>query len=93
VTLRGDALESDAGRLRDLLNDQPSEAAALYTGPFLDGLSVPDPIFEEWLLATRSEFHALRWKPLQARMTRQLPSIASDVYWRSIRCARRRTAN
>jgi TolB-like protein/DNA-binding SARP family transcriptional activator len=66
VTLRGDALESDAGRLRDLLNDQPGEAAALYTGPFLDGLSVPDPIFEEWLLATRSEFHALVCEALEA---------------------------
>jgi TolB-like protein len=59
VTLRGDAVESDVRRLRSLLKDEPAEAVTLYDGPFLDGLSVPDPAFEDWLLATRSELHAL----------------------------------
>ena len=59
VTLRGEALEIDVGRLRSLVKDDPAEAAALYDGPFLDGLSVPDPSFEDWLLSMRSELHAL----------------------------------
>ncbi len=59
VTLRGDALESDIGRFRTLLDDDPAAAAALYDAPFLDGLSVPDPAFEEWLRTTRLELHGL----------------------------------
>jgi DNA-binding SARP family transcriptional activator/TolB-like protein len=82
VTLRGDALESDAGRLRELMTEHPREAAALYTGPFLDGLSVPDPAFEEWLLATRSEFHALACDALEA-------AADSDDTTTAIDCLRR----
>jgi TolB-like protein/DNA-binding SARP family transcriptional activator len=82
VTLRGEALESDAGCLRELLNDQPGEAAALYTGPFLDGLSVPDPTFEEWLLATRSEFHRVACDALEA-------AADSDDTTAAIDCLRR----
>jgi TolB-like protein/DNA-binding SARP family transcriptional activator len=78
VTLRGDALESDAGRLRELLNDQPGKAAALYTGPFLDGLSVPDPAYEEWLLATRSEFHTLACDALEAAAGSNDTTTATD---------------
>jgi len=64
--LRGEALVCDATRLRELLNDRPGEAAALYDGPFLDGFSLSDPAFEEWLQATRSEFHKLACDALEA---------------------------
>jgi TolB-like protein len=65
VTLRGDAVDCDVQRLRSLIEDDPAAAAALYDGPFLDGLSVPDPGFEEWFLATRSELHALACDTLE----------------------------
>ena len=57
VTLHGTALESDVGRFHALVDADPASAAALYDGPFLDGLSVPDPAFEDWLIATRSALH------------------------------------
>lgn len=59
VALRGDLLESDVGRFHALLAEDPASAAALYDGPFLDGLSIPDPHFEEWLRATRAELQNL----------------------------------
>lgn len=65
VTFRGAALESDVQRFRALVDDQPAEAAALYDGPFLDGLSVPAPAFEEWLVATRSALHIKACNALQ----------------------------
>ena len=57
VTLLGDALEIDVADFRDQLSVNPTGAAALYDGPFLDGLTIPDPAFEEWQTATRSELH------------------------------------
>ena len=56
VTLRGDALESDISRFRARANNDPA-ATGLDKGPFLDGLSVPAPAFDEWVRAIRSELH------------------------------------
>jgi len=66
VTLCGAAIDCDVQRLRALAKTQPAEAATLYGGPFLDGLSIPDPAFEEWLLSTRTEIHALACEALEA---------------------------
>ncbi len=57
VTLRGDAVEIDVARFRDALAGRPMAAVDLYAGPFLDGLTVPDPAFDEWLAVTRAECH------------------------------------
>jgi TolB-like protein/predicted Zn-dependent protease len=57
VMLRADAVDSDVTRFRTLLADDPAGAAAIYDGLLLDGLSIPDPAFEQWLAATRSELH------------------------------------
>jgi len=65
VTLLGDAIECDVQRLRSLVKNDPAMAASLYGGPFLDGLSIPDPGFEGWLLAIRSELHALACDALE----------------------------
>jgi TolB-like protein/Tfp pilus assembly protein PilF len=65
VTLHGEALESDVARFRALLAKNPAEAAKLYDGLFLDGLSIPDPAFEDWLTATRSELHTTACDALQ----------------------------
>ena len=59
VTLRGDTLESDIHRFQSLLDEAPAEAADLYTGLLLDGLSIAEPAFEDWRAATRAEMHAL----------------------------------
>jgi TolB-like protein len=86
VTLRGDAVESDVQNLRSLVADDPAEAAALYEGPFLDGLSVPDPSFEDWLLATRSELHALACDALENAAN------STEDTKKAIDCARRLVA-
>jgi TolB-like protein/DNA-binding SARP family transcriptional activator len=78
VTLRGNALSSDAGRFRELLDHQPADAAALYAGPFLDGLSVPDPAFDAWLMEARSEFHNLACDALKAAAESRDTSEAFD---------------
>ncbi len=59
VTMRGNAISADVEQMRSLVADDPVKAAALYEGPFLDGLSILDPAFGEWLCATRSEFETL----------------------------------
>lgn len=76
VSLDSDALTSDAVRLRALVDSRPEEAAALYEGPFLDGFSLPDPGFDEWLVATRSEFYALACDALEAASKTQEPKAA-----------------
>jgi hypothetical protein len=48
-----------------LLASDPAEAAKLYDGPLLDGLSIPDPAFDEWLATTRSELHTTVCDALQ----------------------------
>jgi len=57
VMLRSEAIETDVSDFRRLLVDDPEAATALYRGPFLDGLVIPDPVFEQWLTETRTEFH------------------------------------
>jgi len=57
VTLVGDAIAIDVADFHERLANDPEGAAALYEGPFLDGLTIPDPAFEEWQTATRSELN------------------------------------
>ena len=59
VVLRGEAIDIDLARFRALLDEEPAQAAALYDGPFLDGLAIPDPSFEDWLVTARAELHGL----------------------------------
>lgn len=54
VTLRSATLQTDVAQFQALLHDDPLAAANLYVGPFLDGLSISDPGFEDWLGTTRS---------------------------------------
>ena len=82
VTLSGAVVDCDVQRLRALAKTQPAEAAALYGGPFLDGLSIPDPAFEEWLNSTRSGLHALACDALEAAAN------MSDDAESALRCAR-----
>jgi len=65
VTLRSAAMACDVWRFRAMLTKEPEAAVDLYEGPFLDGLSIPEPDFEEWLTATRSALHAAACEALQ----------------------------
>jgi len=86
VTLRGDAVESDVQRLRNQIADDPAVAASLYEGTFLDGLSVPESAFEQWLLETRSELHTITCEALETAIE------TSDNTKTAIDCARRLVA-
>lgn len=57
VTLRGDTMEIDLARFHAIRNADPATAAALCEGPFLDGLVIADPAFEDWLALARTEIH------------------------------------
>ena len=52
------AIDIDVQEFRELVKARSADAAELYRGYFMDGFAAPDPAFEEWLLATRSEFHS-----------------------------------
>ena len=84
VTLRSDALDIDISRFRALLTEQPVAAAALYDGPLFGDLSIPDPVFEEWLTVARSDFHALACEALE----RAIESDANDSGTDAIDAAR-----
>ncbi len=56
VTLRSAAIDTDIANFHALLDDDPTGAAALYEGPFLDGMSLLEPAFEGWLATIRSDF-------------------------------------
>jgi len=79
VTLHGEALDSDVARFRQLLNDHPGEAADLYSGPFLDGLSISDHAFEEWLRETQAQFHAQACEALKAAAASDDSTKSGDI--------------
>ena len=57
VTLLGNALAIDLADFHDQLTTNAADAATLYEGPFLDGINISEPAFENWLALTRSEIH------------------------------------
>jgi TolB-like protein/two-component SAPR family response regulator len=65
LTLRSDAIDVDLVRFHALKAKDPAAAASLYDGPFLEGLTVPDPAFDDWLALTRSDFHHLACAALE----------------------------
>jgi DNA-binding SARP family transcriptional activator len=60
VALNADAVESDVLDFRRLAasKDDLRSALDLYRGPFLDGFSLREPAFEEWLTEERSRLHS-----------------------------------
>ncbi len=65
VTLHSSAIDVDVVRFRSLLKEDPAGAAALYEGPFLDGLTVPGSDFESWATKIRIELEAMTCDALQ----------------------------
>jgi len=65
VRLIGNDIDVDALRFRSLLDGHPTDAAALYRGPLLDGLTISDPGFSEWLDRARAELNAQACRALE----------------------------
>jgi len=68
VTLRADAVESDVLDFRRLASGSGDLRAALdlYRGPFLDGFSLREPGFEDWLLEQRTQLQGLAFSTFLA---------------------------
>jgi DNA-binding SARP family transcriptional activator len=74
VALRGDSVDVDLIRFQALRISDPAQACDFYKGPFLDGLSISETAFDEWLTATRAELQNLVCDTLE----RAADSAASD---------------
>lgn len=77
VTIHGSAIDTDVHRFQAIRDIDPAAAAALYDGPFLDGLAIAAPAFEEWLNATRSALEAEFADTLQR--TAEAAEAKSDI--------------
>src|SRR4029450_12845745 len=68
VTLRADAVESDVLDFRRLASGPGELRAALdlYRGPFLDGFSLREPGFEDWLLEQRAQLQGMAFSTFLA---------------------------
>jgi DNA-binding SARP family transcriptional activator/TolB-like protein len=69
IRLRGSAVQVDVNDLRALLDADPLAPVTAYTGPFLDGFTVSDPAFEEWVRSERNKFHEVMGTALNNRLT------------------------
>src|SRR5215470_8071580 len=88
IALDPAALDVDVLTLERLVADGTAEAleraAALYQGDLLEGLSVNEPPFEEWLLAERERIRELAVEALARLVAHQSESQATE---RAIRTA------
>src|SRR5919197_1359338 len=76
VALKADAVESDVLDFRRRVGskDDLRSALDLYRGPFLDGFSLREPAFEEWLTGERSRLHGQVFETFLALADAQLES-------------------
>ena len=82
VTLDPAAISVDVAEFERLTSEGTPEVLAramtLYRGDLLDGLEVPDPTFEEWLLMERQRLRDLAREALAALLTRHMADGAHD---------------
>lgn len=82
VMLNASAVTVDAVEFRRLLGEASTQAAdeaiALYRGDFLEGLEVPDPGYEEWLLLERQRLRHLATEAMAAALARSLAARQPD---------------
>jgi DNA-binding SARP family transcriptional activator len=73
IALARDAVVADAVEFQRLVGtgttESLEEAAKLYQGEFLEGMSVSEESFEEWLLAERERLHELAQEALAKLMS------------------------
>jgi DNA-binding SARP family transcriptional activator len=82
IALNPDAVDIDAMSFQRLLGERTPEALAqaieLYRGDLLDGLTVQEPPFEEWLMADRERLRELAVEALAGLLTAQRAAGAVD---------------
>src|SRR5687768_5130262 len=68
VALRADAIETDVHAFRRLVTVSGEQRAALdlYRGPFLDGFSLREPGFEDWLIEQRTQLQDMAFNTFLA---------------------------
>ena len=75
LALNADAVEVDAARfercLADGTPDALEQAAAFYTGDLLAGVSLDEPLFEDWLVAERERLRELALEALAKLLAHQ----------------------
>ena len=86
VRMRSLGVDVDVATFRDLTSADPSAACGLYAGPLLDGFTVPDPAFDDWLRTERSRLHAEACDALETAATQAARDGDTD---RGIELARR----
>jgi TolB-like protein len=52
------SVDLDVTTFRELITSDPIVASGLYAGALLDGFTVSDPVFEDWLATERATLHA-----------------------------------
>src|SRR5215510_1032700 len=82
VALRSDALDVDVLTLERLIAEGTpaalEQAAVLYQGDLLEGLSVEEPPFEEWLVAERERLREVALEALARLLAHQSKSQATE---------------
>ncbi len=90
VALDPSAVEVDAGAFELLVrDDRPGaleQAVERYRGDLLEGLTLPERTFDEWLISERERLHELAVKALGRLLTHQSATGADD---QALRTARR----
>jgi eukaryotic-like serine/threonine-protein kinase len=88
IRLNPNVVASDVGEFELNLEGNPERAAALYTGPFLDGFFVTDaPEFERWVEERRSHLHVQQRSILQQLAddaTRRKDYTVAASWWRRL---------
>ncbi len=82
VRLDPAAVTTDVAVFEQLLNDGTPEAleraTALYRGDLLDGISIRDPAFEDWLLAERQRLRQMAEEALTKLLARSMAAGARE---------------
>ena len=82
VALDRAAVDVDVAAFQELAESDAREdlerAAALYQGALLDGATVPDPAFEEWLTIERARLHEIGQRALSKLLAAQAEAGDTD---------------
>jgi len=87
VALREEDVDTDVARFERLLTggtpDALEEALALYRGEFLDGLSIRETAYEDWLRTERDRLRALALHGLSSLLAQQMSAAQNDQAMRT----------
>src|SRR5262245_10267714 len=84
VSFNAGALHTDAQEFATLASKEMSQAVALYGGDLLDGVSLPDAQFGDWLLVERTRLHDIAVRALGRLMADQSGEAAAATAQRLV---------